>query len=460
MKTGLFSLACISLFELAAAQPHRKSLHFRSFTIINKRVARHHHHPKRAQVVVSDVVIDMVDVTFDLEDVIVYVNAAGKPVSTTTVYKNQVKPTSVPATLSKAPTVTVSSTQTQQAPSPSPKQEPTRPASAPSPYSAAPAPPPLASSSAPTPAPSTPPSSSPTLPPPVQSSSPAAQSSAPPARSSSPPSRGGGSNSGGPSSVGQDFSSGVAYSPYNKDKSCKSTSQVASDFQQIIGFQVVRLYGTDCNQVANVIAATHGKVKLFVGIFDISNIQSEVGTISSAVNGDWGVINTVSVGNELVNTGKASVSQVIVAIGSARSALKSAGFSGPVVTVDTMAAMKDNPALCTASDFCAINCHAFFDGNVLPDGAGAFVQKWAKDVSDAAGGKTVVVSESGWPTQGSNNNKAVPSKENHAAAITSLRLTFGSNLVLYSAYNDLWKQDRESTFGAEKYWGIMGDSPC
>ena len=43
-----------------------------------------------------------------------------------------------------------------------------------------------------------------------------------------------------------------------------------------------------------------------------------------------------SVGNELVNTGKASASQVVAAIASAKTTLKAAGYDGPVATVDTM----------------------------------------------------------------------------------------------------------------------------
>ena len=43
-----------------------------------------------------------------------------------------------------------------------------------------------------------------------------------------------------------------------------------------------------------------------------------------------------SVGNELVNTGQASASQVVAAIASAKTTLKAAGYNGPVATVDTM----------------------------------------------------------------------------------------------------------------------------
>ena len=127
-----------------------------------------------------------------------------------------------------------------------------------------------------------------------------------------------------------------------------------------------------------------------------------------------------------------------------------------------MIAMKNNIELCTASDFCAINCHAFFDANTLPSGAGAFVKNWAEQISQAAGGKTTVVTESGWPTQGDPNGVAVPSQANHETAIQSLKSSFagGENLVLYGMYNDLWKKDSGTTFGAEKFWGIYGNAPA
>lgn len=182
----------------------------------------------------------------------------------------------------------------------------------------------------------------------------------------------------------------------------------------ISSFSVIRLYGVDCNQVANVIAAVKGKnVRLFLGIFDINAVSSAVSTIQSALGGDWSNVVAVSVGNELVNTGAATVGQVTGAIGSARSNLKQAGYNGDVVTVDTMMAMKAHPELCQTSDFCAINCHAFFDGHTLPQDAGKFVSKWAHDVSQAAGGKRTVVTESGWPTQGGSNGVAVAGQQQH-----------------------------------------------
>ena len=68
------------------------------------------------------------------------------------------------------------------------------------------------------------------------------------------------------------------------------------------------------------------------------------------------------------------------------------------------------------------------------------------------------MTESGWPTQGGTNNKAVPSQENHAAAISSLKAAFGgggTNLILYGMYNDLWKKDSATTYGYVSYLSLF-----
>ncbi|KAL8951681.1 MAG: hypothetical protein Q9222_002361 [Ikaeria aurantiellina] len=262
----------------------------------------------------------------------------------------------------------------------------------------------------------------------------------------------------GSASSGPGFKSGVSYSPYNADNSCKSTQQVATDFSKINGYQVIRLYGTDCNQVSNVLAATKGSnVKLFLGIFDLAQVQKESKTISSAVNGDWSRINAVSVGNEMVNKGT-DPGTVIGAIGQARSALKASGYSGPVVTVDTMIAMTNHPEICKASDFCAVNCHAFFDGKTPAHKSGEFVKGWVDKIGKATG-KTVVITETGWPTQGDTNGAAIPSEANHQAALQSIGGALSNNVIYYSAYNDMWKKNGPGTFNAEQFWGIMGNAP-
>jgi len=251
---------------------------------------------------------------------------------------------------------------------------------------------------------------------------------------------------------------GISYSPYNNDGSCKTQDQVNADFDQVSGYSMVRTYGTDCNQTAVVNSAAAAKgLKLFAGVFDITQVESEVQTIIDCDCLDN--IDTVSVGNEGVNDGTYTPEAVVAAIGQARSQLQSAGYTGKVVTVDTFVAMIANPSICEASDFAAANCHAFFDGGVTAQDAGTFVLEQAQRVADACGGMDTIITESGWPSQGDTNGVAVPSQQDQVDAISSLKSSFSSNIILFNMYNDLWKENNAGTFGAEQYWGIYGNAP-
>lgn len=257
---------------------------------------------------------------------------------------------------------------------------------------------------------------------------------------------------------------GVSYSAYNAHGACKTGSRVLSDFQRMATqYGLVRIYGVDCGQVATAVSAAKSTgLKLFLGIFQLDNLEKQIGELVNAVytHGDWSVVEAVSVGNELVNNGQATAQEVINAVAATRQSLRSAGFHGPVVTVDTFIAVLRNPWLCDVSDFCAVNIHPFFDPNTPAPAAGKFVYNQVAAVRNVLKNpnQRIVVTETGWPWQGCANGDAVPGKENQRAAITSIKTVFGAghsdNLILFSAFNDMWKKAEPSTFYAEQYWGI------
>ena len=251
---------------------------------------------------------------------------------------------------------------------------------------------------------------------------------------------------------------GICYAPYNADGTCKTQDQVNNDFSRLPEYKLIRSYGVDCDQIKHMVHAAklHNK-KLFVGIFNLQNLDRELDTLIRSARDSWDRIVTVSIGNELVNSGKNSVQEVVNAVNGARKSLREAGYSGPVVTVDTFVAIIANPELCHASDFCAANCHAFFDPNTPASEAGTFVKTQAERVSKAAGKKTVIT-ESGWPHGGSSNGQATPSNQNQEIAVRSIRAAFegtDGELYLFSAFDDEWKKDSAVTFGTERYWGIQ-----
>ncbi|CDK28597.1 unnamed protein product [Kuraishia capsulata CBS 1993] len=251
---------------------------------------------------------------------------------------------------------------------------------------------------------------------------------------------------------------GITYSPYTASGACKTADEVASDLAYLTDYSVIRLYGVDCNQVENVFAAKASGQKLLLGIYFVDAIDDAVSQISDAVSkyGSWDDVHSISVGNELVNSGEASVSQVGEYIATARSAFSNAGYSGDIVSADTHVAIINNPGLCKYSDYVAINAHAYFDGYIYPSGAGDWLLLQIERVWSACGGdKNVFVTETGWPSQGNSYGVAVPSKSNQKTAIESIQDKCGSSAVAFTAFNDYWKAD--GSYGVEKYWGLYSD---
>ncbi|OOG00428.1 glycoside hydrolase family 17 protein [Aspergillus carbonarius ITEM 5010] len=260
-----------------------------------------------------------------------------------------------------------------------------------------------------------------------------------------------------PPQTGNDRRFGISYSPYNDDGTCKTQDQVNQDLDKLTQYAFVRIYGIDCDQTKKVTtAARQRNLKVFAGVFDLQNFPASLDYITGAAAGDWSVFHTITIGNELVNKGQNSVGDVVNAVNTARKRLRAAGYRGSVVTVDTFSVMLQHPELCVVSDYCAANCHAFFDANNTPDQAGQYVKNQAAQISKAAHNKKTLITESGWPHAGQANGEAIPSPENQQKALTSLKQAFtGSDqLVLFTAFDDQWKQDSSGTYGAEKYWGI------
>lgn len=259
----------------------------------------------------------------------------------------------------------------------------------------------------------------------------------------------------------------VAYAPYNADGSCKSADQIMTDFG-VIGqsYGMVRVYGVDCDQIPAVYAAAKANsLKVMYGIFSIDNLGDQIATLTAGIKSDWSGVDTVSIGNELVNNGQATSQQMLDAVASARQLLSASGWTGPVVTVDTFVAALAHPELCSGSDYCAVNIHPFFDPNTPAEKAGTFVLNMVKALREKLGDPTarVRVTESGWPWQGSANGQAVPGVDQQEAAISSIRAAFEDNpedMILFSAFNDRWKKAEEYTHYAEQYWGIgTADAP-
>ncbi|GMM30358.1 putative family 17 glucosidase [Martiniozyma asiatica (nom. inval.)] len=248
-------------------------------------------------------------------------------------------------------------------------------------------------------------------------------------------------------------SKGITYSPYNADGTCKALSDVKTDLAKLANYEVIRLYGVDCSQVENVLQAKADGQKLFLGIYFVSELEAGIEQMANAIAnyGSWDDVLTVSIGNELVNSGEATPAQIKEYVSTARTALTSKGYTGDVVSVDTHVAILNNPELCEYSDYIAFNAHAYWDGNTVSSDAGPWLLLQMQRVWSACG-KHVMCVESGWPHEGSNNGVAVASSADQKAAISSIDGTCGNDVIVFTAFDDLWKNP--GSLGVEQYWGI------
>lgn len=253
---------------------------------------------------------------------------------------------------------------------------------------------------------------------------------------------------------------GITYSPYTKSGQCKTASEVASDIAKLRSFNLIRLYSVDCSGIQNVVSAMSSSQKLYLGVWSIDNLDSDLSNMAQQVNSGsrgWNAVHTVAIGNELVNAGTKTASQVRNAVNEARQwfKLNAPSYNGYIVTVDTLAAVMADSLMCDISDYLAVNCHPYFSGVEALTSGSWLKQQVAQLKSHCNNGKDILVTESGWPSFGNTVGEAVPSLQNQFSAVRSLGNVMGSEVIMFTMYNDYWKNP--GSWNVEQHWGIYGD---
>jgi exo-beta-1,3-glucanase (GH17 family) len=250
----------------------------------------------------------------------------------------------------------------------------------------------------------------------------------------------------------------ITYSPYQDNGLCKDAGTVTSDIAAIAaaGYISVRVYSTDCSSLENIgsACATHG-IKLIIGIFisesGCSGAAEQVTAITSWAQ--WDLVELIVIGNEAIFGGYTTASELAAFIVSSKSAFSSAGYSGPCTTTEPLNIWQESSeTLCEVVDVVGCNIHAYFNGDVEPSGAGAFVAGQLDLVDALCPGKYGINLETGWPSSGNCIGISCPGADAQVAALESLAQTVGGKSVVLSFFNDMWKNP--GSCGCEQYFGI------
>ena len=253
------------------------------------------------------------------------------------------------------------------------------------------------------------------------------------------------------------------YSPYANDRSCKSADTIRSDIQLINskGIKQIRSYGTDCGSLTTVletcrelgITVNQGVWISAAGVDSIDDQVSDV--IKYGQSNGWDVFNLLTIGNEAIIAGYVSPSELVSKIKSVKSQLQSAGYNGKVTTSEPPATYLKYPSFCTDADIdvVGISPHSYFNANIEPKDAGSYIVHQQQQVAEICGGKSVLITETGYPSKGSTLGVNVPSPENQEIAISSIIKETGGDCTILTTYNDFWKDP--GPYGIEQYFGVI-----
>lgn len=163
-----------------------------------------------------------------------------------------------------------------------------------------------------------------------------------------------------------------------------------------------------------------------------------------------GLVDIAAVGNEVLYREELTEDELLRHISEVQAQIPDI----PVGYVDAYYEFVERPALARICDVILCNCYPYWEGTPIEHSL-AHMQHMYQLAVDAADGKPVIITETGWPSQGESEDAAVPSMDNALAYFIQTQLWArddGIRTFYFSSFDEAWKVDAEGDVGA--YWGI------
>ncbi len=249
---------------------------------------------------------------------------------------------------------------------------------------------------------------------------------------------------------------GFCFSPYTEGQDVDDTlseAQIRRRLNIITPHtQWIRTFScTGGNELIPKIAIQNG-LKIIAGAWISNDKERNEREIQSLISlAKAGLVNMAAVGNEVLHRGELSEQDVLQYIKRVRQALPS---SIQVGYVDAYYQFLDRPALVDACDVILANCYPFWEG-ANNNYAISYIDNMVELTQNAAKGKKIIVTETGWPTTGQKVEAAEPSKLNamkYFIAVQEWAKNKNVELFYFSSFDESWKVKAEGAVGAQ--WGI------
>lgn len=177
------------------------------------------------------------------------------------------------------------------------------------------------------------------------------------------------------------------------------------------------------------------------------NEQEIAGLIQLAQEG---YVDIAAVGNEVLYREDLSEEALLEYIHRVKNAIPEV----PVGYVDAYYEFTACPRITEACDVILSNCYPFWEGCHI-DYSLVYMKQMYQQAVQAANGKKVIITETGWPSQGKSLDGAQPSAENAMKYFINAQQWSreeGVEIFYFSSFDESWKVGAEGDVGA--YWGL------
>jgi exo-beta-1,3-glucanase (GH17 family) len=163
-----------------------------------------------------------------------------------------------------------------------------------------------------------------------------------------------------------------------------------------------------------------------------------------------GFVDVAAVGNEVMYREELEESELIEYILRVKQALPDI----PVGYVDAYYEFTNRPAITEACDVILANCYPYWEGCHI-DYSLLYMKQMYYQAKQAAPGKRVIITETGWPSEGDPLGVAEPGYENALKYFINAQnwsQKEGIEMFYFSAFDEGWKVSAEGSVGA--FWGL------
>jgi exo-beta-1,3-glucanase (GH17 family) len=207
---------------------------------------------------------------------------------------------------------------------------------------------------------------------------------------------------------------------------------------------------TDGNDLIPKIAHEFG-LKTLVGAWLGSDHEKNAVEVAKLIEfAKNGYVDIAVVGNEVMYRQDLSEAELLGYMQDVKDALPGI----PVSYVDAYYEFENRPAITAMCDVILTNCYPFWEGCALEYSL-LYMKDMYRRTKKVAGGKPVIISETGWPNKGLRFHGASPSERNAMSYFINAQGWSSEEdipMFYFSSFDESWKIGDEGDVGA--YWGL------